>query len=134
MQRIAEVLPLTAYERARSRFVDEAAGIALRLPRGTLLHENDVLRTVDGRMVRVVAKAEPLFRVTARDSAELIRAAYHLGNRHVPVELHADRLFFARDAVLAEMLERLGFEIESCELPFFPEAGAYDHHAPAVSR
>ena len=127
-------LALTAEERARSRLVLEAAGIALRLPRGTVLCENDVLRTVDGQATRVVAKPESVLRVTSEHRADLVRAAYHLGNRHVPVELHVDHLVLGNDPVLAEMLKRLGVRIEEREQPFFPESGAYEHHAEFAHR
>lgn len=128
---VEEQLALTAEERARSRCVIDEADVALRLPRGTVLREDDIVRTADGREARVVAKAEPVLRVTADDAADLVRAAYHLGNRHVPVELHVDHLVFGRDPVLAEMLEHLGLRVEQCELPFFPERGAYEGHADA---
>jgi urease accessory protein len=127
-------LPLTAEERARSRFVCEDAGIALRLPRGTVLREDDVLRSADGQAARVVAKPEPVLRVTSDHPSDLVRAAYHLGNRHAPVELHLDHLILGRDPVLAEMLEHLGLRVEERELPFFPERGAYEHHAETTHR
>lgn len=126
---VAQRLALTAEERMRSRLLIENAGVALRLPRGTVLREDDVLRAPDGEAARVIAKAEPVFRVTAEQPADLLRAAYHLGNRHVPVEVHVDHLIFGRDPVLGGMLEHLGLRVEACELPFFPERGAYEAHA-----
>ena len=131
---VDEQLALTAEERGRSRCVIDEGDVALRLPRGTVLREDDVVRTADGREARVIAKAEPVLRVTAAHPADLVRAAYHLGNRHVPVELHVEHLVFGRDPVLAEMLERLGLRVEQCELPFFPERGAYEGHGETAHR
>ena len=100
--------------------------VALFLPRGTILRGGDRLRGEDPARnevrVRVVAAPESLHRVTGHP---LIRAAYHLGNRHVPVELGDGFLRLERDAVLREMLVGLGFEVAEELAPFEPEPGAY---------
>jgi urease accessory protein len=98
---------------------------ALVLPRGTVLRDGDVLVAQDGALVRVVAAAEAVLMVTARDRLTLTRAAYHLGNRHTPVEVGADYLKLEYDPVLADMLKRIGAMVEQMTLPFQPESGAY---------
>jgi urease accessory protein len=99
--------------------------VALVLPRGTVLRDGDVLVAQDGTLVRVIAAAEAVLMVTARDGLTLTRAAYHLGNRHTPVEVGADYLKLEYDPVLADMLKRIGAMVEQVTLPFQPESGAY---------
>jgi urease accessory protein len=84
-----------------------------------------VLVAQDGTLVRVVAAAEAVLMVTARDRLTLTRAAYHLGNRHTPVEVGVDYLKLEYDPVLADMLKRIGAMVEQVTLPFQPESGAY---------
>jgi urease accessory protein len=90
-----------------------------------VLRDGDVLVAQDGALVRVVAAAEAVLMVTARDGLTLTRAAYHLGNRHTPVEVGADYLKLEYDPVLADMLKRVGAMVEQVTLPFQPESGAY---------
>jgi len=97
----------------------------LLLPRGTVLRGGDRLRAEDGRVVQVVAAAERLLRVTCPTARELARVAYHLGNRHVALELGDGYLCLAEDRVLAGLLEALGAMVEPREAPFEPEGGAY---------
>lgn len=122
-------LPLTAEERTRSRHyfkAEEGQGVYLRLPRGTVLRNGDLLRSEDQNcLVRVVAKPEPVLVVTAETPLALLRAAYHLGNRHVPLEVKADFLRLSPDPVLQSMLEQMGLCVTQTILPFEPEAGAY---------
>ncbi len=124
-------LALTAEERTRSRHrfeTEDGQVIFLRLPRGTILRDGDILQDeTDGNIVRITAKPEPVLTVTTEDSLLLIRAAYHLGNRHVPVEITATYLRLSPDAVLRTMLEQLGLEVKEETLPFQPEMGAYGH-------
>jgi urease accessory protein len=104
--------------------------VALFLDRGTVLRGGDCLRAQDGRIVRVVAAAEPVMEVRTDDGLLLARAAYHLGNRHCPVEMLQGALRFPSDRVLAEMLVGLGLQVSTMSAPFEPEAGAYaaGHH------
>ena len=101
------------------------------LPRGTVLRDGDVLLDDTGAATVVVRAApEDLYEVRAASDAadpafDLLRAAYHLGNRHVPVQLAPGRLRLECDAVLREMLERLGLRVQEVRAPFEPEAGAY---------
>jgi urease accessory protein len=119
-------LPFEA--RCKSRLaatLDTGEEVALVLPRGTVLRDGDVLVADDGGLVRVSAAAEAVLLVRAPDVLTLTRAAYHLGNRHTPVEVGVDYLKLEYDAVLADMLTRLGASVEQVSLPFQPETGAY---------
>lgn len=120
------VLPFGDRSKSRLRAVlDSGAEVALFLPRGTVLRGGDLLVAEDGTFIEVQAAAESVLQVTASDPLALMRAAYHLGNRHTPVEVGPDYLRLEYDAVLADMLGRLGVRIERADLPFEPEAGAY---------
>jgi urease accessory protein len=85
----------------------------------------DVLVAVDGTLVEVLAAPEQVLRVTSDNRLALMRAAYHLGNRHTPVQVTADALQLEADPVLEDMLVRLGVTVAHVEAPFEPEAGAY---------
>ncbi|WP_186163199.1 urease accessory protein UreE [Burkholderia gladioli] len=124
----APTLTLAYDARCRSRFaatLDSGEELAVVLPRGTVLADGDVLVADDGALVRVVAAAEAVMRVRAPDALTFTRAAYHLGNRHTPVEIGLDTFKLEYDPVLADMLTRLGAHVERVEAPFQPEAGAY---------
>jgi len=126
--RRAPKLVLPFGERSKSRLraaLDNGTEAALFLPRGTVLRGGDLLVAEDGTFVEVQAAPESVLQVTAADPLALMRAAYHLGNRHTPVEVGRDYLRLEYDAVLADMLARLGVTIERADLPFEPEAGAY---------
>jgi urease accessory protein len=99
--------------------------VALMLPRGTVLRGGELLLASDGRMVEVVASPEPLFHVQCDTAEDLARAAYHLGNRRVPVQVGAGYLRIARDPVLEQMLQGLGAMVSAVTAPFEPESGAY---------
>ncbi len=123
-------LALTAEERTRSRhrFDQNGQTVFLRLPRGTVLRDGDLLQAEsDSVLVRVVAKPELVLTVTAPSFPDLMRAAYHLGNRHVPVEITATYLRLSPDPVLQTMLQQLGMKVQEAILPFQPEVGAYGH-------
>jgi len=97
---------------------------------GRPLRGGDCLLAEDGRVVRIVAKPEDVLHVTATNSVELTRAAYHLGNRHVQLQVGDGWLRLLDDYVLADMLAQLGVTVEKIVAPFEPEAGAYGggHH------
>jgi urease accessory protein len=99
------------------------------LPRGTLVRGGDVLLAEDGSMVKVVAAPQAVLRITACASHgtafDLTRAAYHLGNRHVPIELKPDHLKIEPDHVLADMLRAMHLIVNEVEEAFEPEGGAY---------
>jgi len=120
------VLPFADRSKSRLRAVlDNGTDAALFLPRGTVLRGGDLLVAEDGSFIEVQAAAESVLEVRAQDPHALMRAAYHLGNRHTPVEIGHDYLRLEYDAVLADMLRRLGVQAGRAELPFEPEAGAY---------
>lgn len=125
-------LPLTAEERCRSRHrfeIGEGKVVFLRLPRGTVVKDGDILQDeTNGNLIRIAAKPEPVLTVLAQTPVLLMRAAYHLGNRHVPVEITPTYLRLSPDTVLRKMLEQMGLEITEEILPFQPELGAYGHH------
>ncbi len=120
------ILPFDQRQKSRLRVTlasgDEAA---LLLERGTTLRGGDRLRADDGRIVLVVAADEALARVTAADPAALARAAYHLGNRHVKLQVGPGWLRMEQDHVLEHMLEHLGATVAHELAPFEPESGAY---------
>ena len=99
------------------------------LPRGTLVRGGDVLLAEDGSMVKVIAAPQAVLRITACTSHgspfDLTRAAYHLGNRHVPIELKPDHLKIEPDHVLADMLRTMHLIVNEAEEAFEPEGGAY---------
>jgi urease accessory protein len=105
--------------------------LLLQLPRGEALRPGELLLSADGRVqVQVQAALEPVMRVRSGDRLALLQAAYHLGNRHVAMELHADQLVLLQDSVLADLLRQRGLSVECCEAPFQPEAGAYAGMGP----
>jgi urease accessory protein len=123
-------------KRQRSRFdAQDARGEALGvfLPRGSVVRGGDVLVASDGSLLKVIASSQPV--MVVRPCAEhgspfdLVRAAYHLGNRHVQLELQPDRLQLEPDHVLAGMLRQMHLTVTEERAPFEPEAGAYAGHA-----
>jgi urease accessory protein len=118
--------------RCKSRFdATDSTGrmLGVFLPRGTVVRGGDVLVAEDGSLVRVAAARQPVLVVRhcrQHGSAfDLLRAAYHLGNRHVQLELQADRLQLEPDHVLADMLRQMHLIVCEEQAPFEPEAGAY---------
>jgi urease accessory protein len=125
-------LRLSYQERVRSRLaavLPSGEAVAIMLPRGTVLRDGAVLAGDAGERLIVEALREPLARVTAPTPHALLRAVYHLANRHVPAQLGADHALIERDPVLERMLVGLGARVEHLEAPFDPEAGAYEGHA-----
>ena len=112
--------------RLRTRLAD-GEEVGLFLPRGTILRGGDRLQAADGRIVEVIAAPEDLIEARCADAFALARAAYHLGNRHVAVQVGAGWLRIQADHVLETMLTGLGAEVASLTAPFEPEAGAYAH-------
>ena len=105
------------------------------LARGTLVRGGDVLVLEDGSLVRVQAASQEVLRITAcaehGSSFDLTRAAYHLGNRHVPIELQPDHLKIEPDHVLADMLRAMHMTVVTVQESFEPEGGAYSSHGHA---
>ncbi|SDP44408.1 urease accessory protein [Rhodoferax sp. OV413] len=118
--------------RQKSRFdATDSLGrqLGVFLPRGTLVRGGDVLVAEDGSLVRVLAAPQSVLLITAcaehGTPFDLTRAAYHLGNRHVPIELQPDHLKIEPDHVLAEMLRAMHLTVAEVTVAFEPEGGAY---------
>ncbi len=122
-------LPFERRQKSRQRAtLVSGEEVAIELPRGQVLRGGDWLVTADGRVIEVVAQPERVTHIECESASALARAAYHLGNRHVPVEVGDGWLRIAADAVLERMLEGLGARLTPMEAPFEPEAGAYGAH------
>jgi urease accessory protein len=123
-------LSLPFESRQKSRLLtrlDSGEDVGLMLERGTLLRGGDCLLASDGRVIEVIAAPETVSVVTAADPWQLARAAYHLGNRHISVQVGTGWIRYLYDHVLDDMVRGLGFVVTTEELPFEPEAGAYSH-------
>jgi urease accessory protein len=122
-------ITLSFDQRRRSRLrahLDDGREIALLLPRALVLRDGDLLG--GDLVVRVVAASERVSTARTTDPSLLARAAYHLGNRHVAVEIGAGFARYQHDHVLDEMVRSLGLTVEIEAVPFEPEAGAYGGH------
>ena len=131
------VLPFDLRIRSRLRTrLASGEETVVKTERGAILRGGEYLASEDGRVVRISAAPEKLMHVTCDDQLELARAAYHLGNRHVPVEIGDGFLRIFADHVLGDMLLGLGAGVEELEAPFEPESGAYGgahaHHDEAA--
>jgi len=114
--------------RHRRRWVytaDHGTLFLLDLARATVLGHGDALQLSDGRLVEVLAAPEALVEVTATDPSAMIRLAWHIGNRHLPAELHPHAIRLRDDHVINAMLEGLGATVMKINAPFTPEGGAY---------
>lgn len=120
------ILPFDMRQKSRLRVV-LASGLeaALMLERGIILRGGDVLRAEDGRLVQVIAADQAVTNVTAQTARALMCAAYHLGNRHVPLQVGDGWLRLEEDYVLNDMLKGLGMQTTNILAPFEPESGAY---------
>ena len=128
-----EKLILDFDARTKSRLRTKLASgeeVGMFLPRGNILRGGDKLQAKDGRIVEVVSAPETLVEARCSNPLELTRAAYHLGNRHVAVQVLDGALRIQQDHVLEHMLEGLGARLTKLEAAFEPEAGAYapGHH------
>jgi urease accessory protein len=116
--------------RSKSRLLvrlDNGEQAALVMERGRLLRGGDQVTLEDGRLVEIIATDEPLNEASSDDPLSIAKAAYHLGNRHVALQIMNGRLRFLADHVLAEMVAGLGLNVTTLVAPFEPEAGAYGH-------
>ena len=124
-------ITLDAGERHRRRVVltgERGTKFLLDLPQATALRDGDGLVLDDGAIVRIVGRPEPLIEIAAADTHELARVAWHIGNRHIDVQIVGERLRIRRDHVIEDMLRGLGARLTPVQAPFDPEHGAYDHH------
>lgn len=119
--------------RHRRRIVltaDHGAQFLLDLPQSRLLPGGAGLKLDDGRLIEVIARAEPLLEVRASGEVALLRLAWHIGNRHLAAQIEPGRILIRQDHVIATMLQGLGAIVSGIEAPFDPEGGAYGD-APA---
>jgi urease accessory protein len=120
------VLPYELRSRSRLRArLASGEEVAIALPRGQILRGGDLLRASDGRVVEVRAAEESVSTVHSADARALLRAAYHLGNRHVALQLGEGWVRYSHDHVLDDLVARLGLAVTVGQAPFEPEAGAY---------
>lgn len=128
---VSFTLALTAEARTKTRQrveISDGEWICLRLPRGMVLKDGDLLLSeADNVVVRIVAQPEPVMTVRGKTKLDLLRAAYHLGNRHVPIEITPEYLRLTPDPVLHSLLIQLGLQVTEETVPFHPETGAYGH-------
>lgn len=121
-------LPFEQRQKSRQRVrLDDGREAALLLPHGTVLRHGDCLRAQEGVLVRVIAAAEAVSTAFGDEALLLARAAYHLGNRHVPVQVGDGWLRYPADHVLDDMVRQLGLEVIAESVRFQPETGAYRH-------
>ena len=119
-------LDFDARKRSRHRLtLPDGRELGWALSAGSMLRPGDRLAADDGAAFVVLAAAEPVLRVTAATAWALTRAAYHLGNRHIAVEVGEGYLAITPDPVLRDMLLQLGVQVDTVEAPFQPETGAY---------
>ena len=121
-------LPFDSRQKSRLRAtLVSGEEVGLMLPRGEILRGGDLVTASDGRVIEIVAEPEKVLHIETKD---LARVAYHLGNRHVPVQVGDGFLRITEDHVLEEMVKKLGAAVTHLEAPFEPEAGAYagGHH------
>src|SRR3984885_5857121 len=108
------------------------AEVLIDLAEAVRLRDGDGLVTASGKVICVRAQPEPLLEIHAHDEGELVRIAWHLGNRHLPVQLLGDRIRIRSDHVIKAMVEGLGGHVDTIDAPFDPEPGAYagghQHH------
>lgn len=125
-------LVLSYDERKKSRFKARTSNgeeLGVLLPRGRVLRGGDLLADEAGGLVRIVAAPESLSRVGGGDPRSLARAAYHLGNRHIPLQVGDGWLSYQHDHVLDDMVRGLGLQVVTIDAAFEPEEGAYSAHA-----
>ncbi|MBZ6379627.1 urease accessory protein UreE [Pacificimonas flava] len=132
----ADVVELEFDDRHRRRIRlqgRDGLSFLLDLPKAAILEHGDALLLNDGRLVAVAAAAERVMDARAGSPRELARLAWHVGNRHLPAEIHADRIRLRYDHVIAAMLRGLGAAVDELDGPFAPEPGAYAGHGGSHS-
>lgn len=117
------------YRRRIRLSTDGGRDVLLDLDHATVLNDGDGLALEDGGWIAVKAAAEDVLEITAATPHDLLRLAWHLGNRHTPAQIEPGRLLIRPDHVLADMLTGLGGTVRPLRAPFTPEAGAYHRHA-----
>ncbi|ESQ16589.1 MAG TPA: urease accessory protein UreE [Chromatiaceae bacterium] len=131
-ERVDANVALTLEQRVRSRLrirIDDGREVGILLPRGQILKDGDLLASEEGLVVRIVAAPERLSSALCDDPLLLARACYHLGNRHIALQIEPGRLRWLHDHVLDAMVRGLGLQVSVEDAPFEPEPGAYGGHA-----
>ena len=132
-------LDFDARHRRRIRLTtDQGEDILLDLPKTVAMSDGDGLQLDDGTWLRITAASESLVEVRHKDRHQLMRLAWHLGNRHLPTEIREDALRIRPDHVIEEMLQGFGADLVKVQVPFQPEGGAYGgnghhHHSHGAS-
>ena len=122
-------LPFELRQKSRLKAnLDSGEEVGLMLPRGRVLRGGDCLKAENGLIIELKAAAESVSTATAPDKLTLQRACYHLGNRHVPLQITESWIRYLEDHVLDDMITSLGLKITHEQAPFEPEVGAYHHH------
>jgi len=127
---VDETLTLPFDVRQKSRLktrLDSGDEVSLLLPRGSVLRHGNILRSESGLLVKVIAAKENVSVVYSKENIALMKACYHLGNRHVPLQISEDFLCYQKDHVLDAMIQGLGLEVSHEQSTFEPESGAYAH-------
>ena len=123
-------LDFDARHRRRIRLTaDEGEDVLLDLPKAVAMADGDGLLLDDGRWLKVQAAAEPIVEVRHKDPNQVVRLAWHLGNRHLPTEIRNHVLHIRPDHVIENMLRRFGADLVNVRAPFQPEGGAYGGHS-----
>jgi len=116
----------TARHRRRVKMIsDGGIEFLLDLPEARLLRHGEGIELSDGRIIKIVAKPEPLYEVRGRDPHHLIALTWQLGNRHLAAQIESDHIRIRQDHVIREMLEGLGASVNEITASFDPERGAY---------
>ena len=129
-------LTLSFEQRSRSRLkvtLDNGVAAGLFLPRGTVLQQGDKVQAESGEVVEIRAAEETVSSVYVENPLMIARSCYHLGNRHVALQITEHFIRYQHDHVLDDMLRGLGLEVTVEQAPFEPEAGAYGNHAHSHS-
>jgi urease accessory protein len=129
-EKVAGTLTLDFDDRHRRRIlltVDQGEEVLLDLPKAVAMADGDGLQLDDGRWLEVQAAAESIVEVRHQDLHQLVRLAWHLGNRHLPTEIRGQGLRIRPDHVIEEMLQGFGAELAKVQAPFQPEGGAYSN-------
>ncbi|KPJ90405.1 MAG: urease accessory protein UreE [Gammaproteobacteria bacterium SG8_11] len=122
-------LPFELRQKSRLRAVlDNGSEVGLMLPRGEVLRGGDCLRAENGLVIQLKAAEEAVTSVTSSDTLLLQKACYHLGNRHVPLQITDKGICYLQDYVLDQMVKSLGLSVTHEMAPFEPESGAYHSH------
>jgi len=124
----ADTVVLDFDDRHRRRLAMEGVGglnFLLDLPEAVALRTGDALKLEDGRLVEILGASEPLAEIRAESPEHLLRLAWHLGNRHLPVQVAGQKLRIRRDHVIEAMVQGLGGQVRAVEAAFDPEGGAY---------